>query len=814
MLLLGQCSRGLWSSVAGLAVLWALCTPTLSWSAETKRERAARYYRQASQLLKDFRRVPEPELGAEQYLLVAKAFRKVYLVSPASGYCDDSLLVEAEMYRKAAARFESERRRADALKTYRFLAREYPHSKLRPQALQAIAEIEGRTDPQLARNEPPLAPPSKPPPLADPAPTKVSELPSAPAAEGTAPAPIPVRHQPPKARRGGLRSIAAVRFWSRADSTRIVIDIDDVTRYRFERLSNPDRLFVDLSSARLGSKFSKRRITTLLVKDDRVRQIRVAQNRRSTVRVVFDLEQPVRPDFQWLTNPERLVVELRSTIQPQTFAEQRLPDADEGIAGNAGTPPGPVPVERAAAPSQVSDSPIVDESDVATPDSDPPTSPSTSSDAAEPLLAVVPGTRPSAASGGFSSPPPEPAERFVFEAPPPSASAPGHALQAAAPALVAAAPNIIPAAGGVPAVLDGPSFQPPAPPLERFEFKAPPPSVLAPYRALPAARSPEVAGKADLEAARSFLALARVATQRLKALPPLEPPKPPLSSPAPEPETIAKLEPPEPAPTLELAEPPRAARATSRGKRNLIRALGLKVGRVVIDAGHGGHDTGSIGKGGLREKDLVVDIGRRLGELIETNLGADVIYTRTTDRSVSLKERTKLANDSEADLFISVHANSSRLRSIRGVETYYLSFTTNSWALGVASRENAAAQRSIHELESLLSKIALTEKIEESREFATEVQKSLYGGLAKQTKGLRNRGVRKAPFMVLIGAKMPAVLAEVGFLSNPEDEKLLKSSSYRQKIANHLFEGVRGYSDTLSKVTLTESVSSTADGVD
>ena len=402
----------------------------------------------------------------------------------------------------------------------------------------------------------------------------------------------------------------------------------------------------------------------------------------------------------------------------------------------------------------------------------------------------------------------------MFEAPPPSAFAPGRALQAAAPALVAAAPNIIPAAGGVPAALDRPSFQPPAPPLERFEFKAPPPAVLAPYGALPAARSPEVAGKADLEAARSFLALARVATQKLKALPPLEQPKPPVPSPAPEPETIAKLEPPEPAPTLELAEPPQAARATSRGKRNLIRTLGLKVGRVVIDAGHGGHDTGSIGKAGLREKDLVVDIGRRLGELIETNLGADVIYTRTTDRSVSLKERTKLANDSEADLFISVHANSSRLRSIRGVETYYLSFTTNSWALGVASRENAAAQRSIHELESLLSKIALTEKIEESREFAGKVQKSLYGGLAKQTKGLRNRGVRKAPFMVLIGAKMPAVLAEVGFLSNPEDEKLLKSSSYRQTIANHLFEGVRGYSDTLSKVTLTESAASTADGVD
>ena len=723
--------------------MWALCTPTASWSAESKKQRAARYYRHASQLLKDFRRVPEAELGARQYLLVAKAFRKVYLTSPASGFCDDSLLAEAEMYRKAAERFESERRRADALKTYRFLAREYPHSKLKAEARQAIAAMEGRADPQLARNEPPAAPPPLSPPVNE---KQAADVSASPAAEPVSPAPIPVRHTPPRPRRGGTRSIGAVRFWSHADSTRVVIDIDDVTRYRFERLSKPNRLFVDLSNSRLGPKFSRRRMSTLAVKDDRVGRIRVAQNRRSTVRVVFDLEQPVRPEFQWLPNPERLVIDLRSATQPALVAAGRSPD--------------PMPPERAAAPSQVSDSPLVGGSDVATPDSDTPTSPSTTSDAAEPLLAVVPGTRPSAASKAFSSSP----------------------------------------------ALD--------PPPERFAFPAPPPAVSAPYRALPAWAPPAIIAVADMEPARSFLALAREAKRRIPLPPPIEKTEPSVPAAIPEPETIAKLELPEPTSTLELAAPPRAARATSRGKRNLIRALGLKVGRVVIDAGHGGHDTGTIGKGGLREKDLVVDIGRRLGELIETNLGADVIYTRTTDRSVSLKERTKLANDSDADLFISVHANSSRLRSIRGVETYYLSFTANSWALRVASRENAAAQRSIHELESLLSKIALTEKIEESREFATKVQKSLYGGLAKQTKILRDRGVRKAPFMVLIGAKMPAILAEVGFLSNPDDEKLLKSSTYRQKIANHLFEGVRGYSDTLSKVTLTESAPSTADGVD
>ena len=211
MPLFRQRSRGLWSSAAGLAVLWALLTPTASWSAETKTERAARYYHQASQLLKDFRRVPEPELGPKQYQLVAKAFRKVYLISPASSYCDDSLIVEAEMYRKAAARFESEKRRADALKTYRFLAREYPHSKLKPQVLQAIAEMEGREDPQLARNEPPVASPSEAPAVADPAPRK--EAVKAPAPSVAEPVPARADSGSPRTQAGTSqkRTVVGVR---------------------------------------------------------------------------------------------------------------------------------------------------------------------------------------------------------------------------------------------------------------------------------------------------------------------------------------------------------------------------------------------------------------------------------------------------------------------------------------------------------------------------------------------------------------------------------------------------------------------------
>ena len=175
-----------------------------------------------------------------------------------------------------------------------------------------------------------------------------------------------------------------------------------------------------------------------------------------------------------------------------------------------------------------------------------------------------------------------------------------------------------------------------------------------------------------------------------------------------------------------------------------------------------------------------------------------MIYTRTDDRFVGLRERTRFANVRKADLFLSIHANSARQRNVNGIETYYLNFTTDSWAMAVAARENAASERSIHELRDLVSKIALQEKIDESREFAAKVQSALYRGLSKHTKGLRNRGVRKAPLMVLIGAEMPAVLVEIGFLSNLANERRLKTSAYRQKIAQNLYKGIAAYAETLS----------------
>jgi N-acetylmuramoyl-L-alanine amidase len=250
--------------------------------------------------------------------------------------------------------------------------------------------------------------------------------------------------------------------------------------------------------------------------------------------------------------------------------------------------------------------------------------------------------------------------------------------------------------------------------------------------------------------------------------------------------------------TAEEAAPARAAVPTADGQTSLVRALGLKIGRIVIDAGHGGHDSGTIGVDGLEEKDVVLDVALRLGKLLHERLGAEIIYTRSDDTFIPLETRTAIANKSQADLFLSIHANSSHDASARGVETYYLNFTSQPDALQVAARENAVSDQSIYQLSDLVKKIALKEKIDESREFAADVEDGLFAGLAHGNAGLRNRGVKKAPFVVLIGANMPSVLAEISFVTNPKDAEQLRRPEYRQRVAESLYKGVAKYEAGLS----------------
>ncbi len=238
--------------------------------------------------------------------------------------------------------------------------------------------------------------------------------------------------------------------------------------------------------------------------------------------------------------------------------------------------------------------------------------------------------------------------------------------------------------------------------------------------------------------------------------------------------------------------------ASENASRSLTRALGLKVNRIVIDAGHGGHDDGTIGPHGVLEKDVVLDVALRLSKLVQQKMGAEVVLTRSDDTFIPLRDRTAIANDHKADLFLSIHANSSPAPEVAGTETFYLNFTNIAGSLDVAARENAGSDKTVGELKDLIQSITLNDKIEESHTFAQDVQNSIQLNAQHSNVAAHNRGVKRAPFVVLIGAGMPSVLAEIGFLSNSRDEANLGKPEYRQKVAEALYKGLAQYSQSLS----------------
>jgi N-acetylmuramoyl-L-alanine amidase/type II secretory pathway predicted ATPase ExeA len=234
------------------------------------------------------------------------------------------------------------------------------------------------------------------------------------------------------------------------------------------------------------------------------------------------------------------------------------------------------------------------------------------------------------------------------------------------------------------------------------------------------------------------------------------------------------------------------------GQPSLSRELGLKISRIAIDPGHGGYDTGTVGPHGLLEKNLCLDVALRLGKLIQEKIpGAEVVYTRNDDRYVSLEERTAIANAANADLFISIHGNSSDIQTAHGAETYYLSLTGSQRSKELASRENALAQSSLHDLQNLVREITRNDKIMESKLLAVDIQSALSQRLQQVNSGERNRGVKQAPFIVLTGAHMPAALSEISFVSNTNDESMLLESDQRQRVAEGLYRGIANYLDSL-----------------
>jgi N-acetylmuramoyl-L-alanine amidase len=254
----------------------------------------------------------------------------------------------------------------------------------------------------------------------------------------------------------------------------------------------------------------------------------------------------------------------------------------------------------------------------------------------------------------------------------------------------------------------------------------------------------------------------------------------------------------EPPPALAAgpAAPPTSAALNGAGGFSLSRQLGLRVSRVVIDPGHGGHDPGAKTKG-LTEAELVLDVALRLEQLLSKQDGFEVVLTRRADTFVPLEERTAIANREGADLFLSIHANASTNSAARGIETYFLNLTANPDAEMVAARENAASSRSMNQLPDIVKAIALNNKIQESRDFASMIQNSLHSQLRKTDASVRNLGVKQAPFMVLLGATMPSVLAEISFITNKQDAAMLKTEKQRQRIAEALLAGVLRYQQSL-----------------
>ena len=228
---------------------------------------------------------------------------------------------------------------------------------------------------------------------------------------------------------------------------------------------------------------------------------------------------------------------------------------------------------------------------------------------------------------------------------------------------------------------------------------------------------------------------------------------------------------------------------------SLAQQLGLGIRTIVIDPGHGGKDPGAIAYG-LKEKDIVLKTGRMLAGHLRSKLGAEVILTREDDRFLPLEERTAIANTNSADLFISLHINAHPLPDIKGFETYFLNLTTNAEAMRVAARENATSTHQLSDLQDILSDIMKNSKINESSRLADLVHTSIGSGLADSHFPHKDMGVKQAPFYVLIGAEMPAILIEIAFISNPEDAAMLGSDDFIDQLADQIAEGISRYAST------------------
>jgi N-acetylmuramoyl-L-alanine amidase len=236
------------------------------------------------------------------------------------------------------------------------------------------------------------------------------------------------------------------------------------------------------------------------------------------------------------------------------------------------------------------------------------------------------------------------------------------------------------------------------------------------------------------------------------------------------------------------------------GNVSLIRMLGLKIKTIMIDAGHGGTDSGTIGKMGTKEKDITLDIAKRLKAHLVKRDRYHVLMTREDDSSVPLLERVTLVREAKADLFISIHLNYLPKKNTNIVETYYFGPSDDKKTLRLAEQENAGSEYGLSDFKEVVEMLGKTMKLQESKEFAESIQANLFLNSRKHSEDIQNHGVKRAPFVVLLGVDVPSVLAEVSCLSNREEEQELNSESHRENIARYLAAGIFDY---LNKGALT-----------
>ena len=761
---------------AALCLLLLFAAPSLGASMQVKKQQARSQFDVAERMREELNGIPQRQRTKRGYQRVMDAYRKVYYTAPGSSKADASVVAVAELMAETGRAFNDDKSLRAAIAQYEFLRREYPGSKYRFDALFTIGQIYkedlGEQDkaretfqevihryPHLqisadareaiAEMDQQAKAKAKP---------RVTEPRNAESHNDMRPSPgepraVEVANDATPTPKSGLPLVTGIRHWSTPNYTRVAIDLEQEVKYEVGRVPNPDRIFFDLHDTKLASTLVGK---TFDVSDGFLRRVRVAQFQKGMVRVVLEVDDVSDYSAFLLPNPYRLIIDIhgRNNTQATQVAANQAPAAKPESAPKSEAPK-PEPVKSEAARTEVA------RNEAPKPETAKVEAPRTTPQASAPVT--------TAQSAPSTSAP----EKALPEAP---------AQRGAGPLMANGAYFSNGAVGTKPAPSTAQPAKPAADKMQDSESGA------------AVSNESTKTEVANLYGPETKATAGPTSKPTVQVVAPREEAKSKPEAKTEDKKTTASAKRGQRTPIGRQAKP------ASNGETSLIRALGLKVGRIVIDAGHGGHDTGTIGPNGLMEKDLVLDVALRLGKQLQAKMGADVIYTRDDDTFIPLETRTAIANQKQADLFISIHANSSHDPAARGVETYYLNFNPSPDALEVAARENAVSEKSVHELGDLVKKITLKEKVDESREFASDVQQSLYQGLAGKEKTMRDRGVKKAPFIVLIGANMPSILAEISFVSNPGDEKKLKTPEYREKIAESLYRGIARYIGGLSGV--------------